>query len=124
MNYASTEKITPARAAMPFADLVKDVAHRIEGASRRAANMGGPRVHLWAWRSYVTPSGELMPGQLYITLEEEPTPPDPYAAKREELPIYVRPINATRWNDLPYDHIKTRLHDAMRSCPVLGDGDT
>lgn len=123
MEYDDTETISPARAPMTFPELATDASHRIESAMRRCA-LSGTRLHVWAWPSFKT-DGETLPGEIYTSQSGEDRPADPYAAHRQALPIYVRPKNAPGgWMEVPYSHVRTRLHDALSKCPIMGSRDS
>lgn len=108
----------PARGPMPYADQMRVLADELAAAMRRA---NGRRVYVRYWPAIV-----MRPGLLFVEIDGEPMPPDPYAAWRYKPvpgPIIVRPMHHLAWESVPYSAMRACLYEAFRREPILGPGD-
>jgi len=110
-----------AREPMAYDDLIRDLADKLETALR--ANAGsGRRVYVRYWPALV-----MRPGFLFVDVDGDELPADPYASHRwpDKLcgPRIVRPLAGT-WEALAYSAIYTNLWHRFRCEAILGPGDT
>jgi hypothetical protein len=109
-----------ARPAMHYNDLIRDLAAQLETALRANASTGR-RVYVRYW-----PAIMLRPGVLFVEVEGEPMPADPYATHRwpDKLPgpPIVRPMQGS-WEAVAYSALYSQLWHRFRSERIMGPGD-
>ena len=110
-----------ARPPMSYRDLCRKAADEMQTALR--ANVStGKRVYLRAW-----PSTPLDPGILFVEVDGEPIPADPYASRRwpapAPMPPIFRPRTGLNWEAVPYSDLFGLIWDACRSAPIMAPGD-
>jgi hypothetical protein len=109
------------RPAMAYNDLIRDVSASLEAALRANAHTGR-RVYVRYW-----PAITMRPGLLFVEVEGEAMPADPYASHRWPNnipgPRIVRPASGT-WESMAYSHLYSNLWHRFRSESILGPGDT
>ena len=114
-----THPIKPAREPMTYADIILKAAEDIERCLRT-----GRETHVYAWPSLSGQSAThedppcFAPGVI-IAVTGEGVPSDPYAPRKDH-PIYVRPVTARCWGDVPFGDLYGQIWAMCRHIPILG----